>query len=790
MISLHKHINKYKLRYGIKKIIVILTVVLLVFLNLLLLGVNTFYTKINPESNSFAANPTIQSNVGTVTFAINDTVTTTQTTPLRRTPPILEVNISTTVPSGTQGKINAGPIHAANTWWWQVDFSNKKGWVSEDMLKQVGMNSAFAVVRPTLSPSAVGLGIQAPQIILYGPKSGSIVNKSLVTLNGMVTDNISAPNQLLFFVNNRFIKLAPDGTFSINLQLKPGNNNFNFFVQGPDGNPAQQINDITSYLDSSDVYGSDQTRANALRTFKDGMMKTSAGDLPPFNTGGLPNANDANIVPDSQLFLAGDVRGNENIGLSAMQTLFIREHNTIASIIKKEHPNLNDEEIYQWSRRIVIAEIQSITFNEFLPALFGPYAPGPYRGYNPNVNPGVSNEFANGAYRVGHSMVDTDIHFFNNNGQDTAPAVLLQNAFFNPVPIEQNGADGILKYFTDDNEQEIDPLIVDPLRNFLFGQPGQGGFDLASLNVQRERDVGLADYDTVRQAYGLPRVTSFNQITKNASVAAKLKSLYGNVNNIDLWEGGLAEDHLPGADVGPTFTKVIVDQFERTRDGDRYWYQHMYSGRALADIQSVNLADIIRRNTTITNLQNNVFRFTNGTTVMHNIPKSVAMAKLVTLIRDIPSPDPRDYESIDGHGNNLQHPTWGQAGTDFLRMAPAGYADGISSLGGANRPSARVASNTLNAMPVGVNPDNFGSNTLANMVWGWGQFMDHDLDLSDAGTTPANVQVPKGDPSFDPQGTGTQVIQLDRDNFDPSSGTGVTKTTQQSYHLTYKKFHF
>jgi heme peroxidase/glucodextranase-like protein len=780
-------VKKYKLRYGMKKIFLGTLIAVLAFLNLILLGINTF--KINTRPNSFAQNPPIQSNIGTTTLAINDTVHANQETPLRRTPPLLEVNILTTVPQGSQGSITSGPIHAANKWWWQVDFgSGKKGWVNEDALTKEGLNTALSVVTPTLNPSTTGLGIQAPRIILYGPQNGSTVRNSQVTLRGMVTDNVSAPSQLLFFINSRVVKLASDGTFSVNLKLKPGNNNFSFFVQGPDGNPAQQINDITSFIDASVVYGSDPTRANALRTFKDGMLKTSANDLPPLNTVGLPNANDAHIVPDNQLFLAGDVRGNENIGLTALQTLFIREHNTIASILKKEHPRLGDEAIYQWSRRIVIAEIQSVTFNEFLPSLFGPHAPSTYPGYNPKINPEVANEFANGAYRLGHSMVDTDIHFFNNADQDTTPSVPLRDAFFNPTAVEQNNVGGILKYFTGDNEQEIDPLVIDDLRNFLFGPPGAGGFDLASLNIQRGRDVGLGDYNTVRQAYGLPRVRSFSQITSNVTLQNKLKALYGNVNNIDLWVGGLSEDHLPNSDVGPTFTKIVTDQFERARDGDRYWYQRMYHGKTLTDLNSVNLADIIRRNTTITNLQNNVFLFTDNRTVMNNIPQSVAMAKLVTLVNEIPQPNPKDYESIDGHGNNLSNPTWGQAGNDFLRMAPAGYSDGVDSLAGSTRPSARVISNSVNAMS--GNPDDFSSSTLSNMVWGWGQFMDHDLDLSDAGTTPANVQVPKGDPSFDPHNTGTQVIQLDRDTIDPSSGTGTTKAAQQNYRLVYKNSRF
>jgi hypothetical protein len=101
---------------------------------------------------------------------------------------------------------------------------------------------------------------------------------------------------------------------------------------------------------------------------------------------------------------------------------------------------------------------------------------------------------------------------------------------------------------------------------FLFGPPGSGGFDLASLNIQRGRD--LADCNTVRAAYGLPRVTTFAQITSNTNVQAKLQQLYGSVSNIGLWVGGLAEDHVAGGGVGPLFTLIIVNQFAHVDFGN------------------------------------------------------------------------------------------------------------------------------------------------------------------------------------------------------------------------------
>lgn len=141
------------------------------------------------------------------------------------------------------------------------------------------------------------------------------------------------------------------------------------------GNPRQQVNAITAFIDGSQVYGSDATRAAALREFSGGRLRTTAGGLLPFNTGGLANANDAHVVPDSRLFLAGDVRANENPELIALQTLFVREHNRLAAATAATNPGWSDEQLFQHARRTVIAELQKITYEEFLPAILGDGTP-------------------------------------------------------------------------------------------------------------------------------------------------------------------------------------------------------------------------------------------------------------------------------------------------------------------------------------------------------------------------------------------------------------------------------
>ena len=380
------------------------------------------------------------------------------------------------------------------------------------------------------------------------------------------------------------------------------------------GNPRQQTNSITAFIDGSQVYGSDATRAAALRTFSGGQLKTSAGNLLPFNTAGLANANDAHRVADDQLFLAGDVRANENPELIALQTLFVREHNRLAAAAAAKNPSWTDEQLYQHARRIVIAELQDITYTEFLPAILGTNTPAAaalraYGGYKPTVNPGIATEFSTAAFRLGHSMLGDDLQFLDNDGTAVREPLALRDAFFNAPIVSQTGIDPILKYLASDRAQEVDTKVVDDVRDFLFGAPGQGGFDLVALNIQRGRDHGLADYNTVRAAYGLPTVTSFAEITSDPAVQASLASTYGSVGKLDLWVAGLAERHLPGSSLGETFTRILVDQFTRLRDGDRYWFQNVLPATVAREVRATSLADIVRRNTGLTNLQADVFFF-------------------------------------------------------------------------------------------------------------------------------------------------------------------------------------
>lgn len=386
---------------------------------------------------------------------------------------------------------------------------------------------------------------------------------------------------------------------------------------GTTTSPRAQTNLITAWIDASGVYGSEQSRADWLRTFSNGKLKTSAGELLPYNT--IDGKKNSAIDPNApemagedmnfKKFIAGDVRASEQPGLTALHTLFVREHNRLCDQLAASGMT-DDEQIYQKARKLVGAMIQQISFNEFLPALGLDL--GTYMGYDPTVNPNIINMFSTAAYRIGHTMVTENMNLADNNGTTTS-SIPLMMAFFNPNIISNNGVEPILMGLMHQTQQEVDPFVVSSLRNFLFPIPGSAnafGLDLITLNLQRGRDHGLMDYMSLRTALSCEPITSFDQISSDPAISSKLAQAYNNnLNDIDPWIGMLSEDKLQDSSFGHTMSQLLYKQFSALRDGDYYYYENdpALTTAEKNNIRSTQLKDIISRNTNTGTLSGAVF---------------------------------------------------------------------------------------------------------------------------------------------------------------------------------------
>jgi len=401
---------------------------------------------------------------------------------------------------------------------------------------------------------------------------------------------------------------------------------------GATGLPRKQINSISSYIDASNVYGSDEDRAAALRTFQGGKLKTSGsglGLLPTNNLDGSLGAlfNDDGGIGASVLFVAGDIRANEQPGLTALHTIFVREHNRIADELRDVHA-WDDERLYQTTRRIVGAQIQAITYNEFLPAVLGADSPDVVSrmGYRADVDATVTNEFATVFFRFGHSMLDEDLLMIDDGGS-LHDSMRLRDVFFRPEVIinavdPDAVLDDLLMGLTKQVAQEVDGKIVDGVRSFLFAPSGDIGLDLAALNIQRGRDHGLPNYNTMRSAYGLSPAADFADVTTDVAAQDSLALLYDDVGELDAWVGALVEDHVDGASFGPLIQASLIDQFERLRDGDRFFYTHDPELSLEEYSTSIDLSDV-----RISGMANNAFVVPEPSTVLMSFLGLISIAR-------------------------------------------------------------------------------------------------------------------------------------------------------------------
>ena len=385
-------------------------------------------------------------------------------------------------------------------------------------------------------------------------------------------------------------------------------------------------------LVANDTYGTDGV------TFANGSdpVNTSGEILAPYNRNNSPNGDQGERIPNEQEFISGDIRINEQVGLIAVHTLFIREHNLIADKVafhldagddpalnqayqqyRDEYvPSLNlgfepseaqirGEFIYEAARTVVAAKNQVITYEEFLPLLIGNEGPDDLQVINPEIlDPTIAVEFSGAAYRLGHTLLSNSIRTVDTGGTGS---ISLRDAFFTPDVVSQNGADNILLGLSYQQANDADHRVIDDVRNNLFGPPGNGGSDLVAINLQRGRDLGIPSYTTVYNSLNPDNpIESFEDLNPifGPDVAALFVEAYDNVEDIDLWLAGLAE--LPaqeGALLGPTFSAIVGDQFARLRQYDSYFYTDqlaneesflsVVSNAIDSDIANTRLSDII-----------------------------------------------------------------------------------------------------------------------------------------------------------------------------------------------------
>lgn len=293
-------------------------------------------------------------------------------------------------------------------------------------------------------------------------------------------------------------------------------------------------------------------------------------------------------------FTAGDARANENLHLTTMHLLWARQHNHVADQLATINPAWNDETLYQEARRIVGAQLQHITYREFLPIVLGDHKINEYdlkslsSGHRkqsddpdePSNDPTIANHFAAAAFRFAHTLLP-GLMRMTDAEKDTSSYMELHRMLFNPYSLySEDGVKRSVTSATTNVIQRYSTHVTSQLTSHLFEDPvGNSvvscGLDLVSLNIQRGRDHGLPGYIMWREYCELGKARTFSDLEKylDRQTLQQISILYESVDDVDLYTGALAE--IPESDslVGPTFACLIADQFTRLQKGDRYWYE-------------------------------------------------------------------------------------------------------------------------------------------------------------------------------------------------------------------------
>ncbi|XP_059475444.1 peroxidase-like isoform X2 [Neocloeon triangulifer] len=371
--------------------------------------------------------------------------------------------------------------------------------------------------------------------------------------------------------------------------------------------PREQMNQITGYIDGSNVYGSNQDQQDALRLFQGGFLRAQQTRR---STLLLPDNRNECSSGGLSCFRAGDGRVNEQPQLTVTHTVWLREHNRLAAALGEMHPKWSDEAIFQEARRIVVAQMQHITYNEWLPIILGrermdllrlsPQENGGTRLYDETLNAGITNVFATAAFRFGHSLIRDSIQTFSQFGTIKEDLPLHRNQFSPFVLYKEGAFDDLLRGLLTQTCQRFDRFFSREVTDKLFQGSLPFGLDLVALNIQRGRDHGLPPYNEWRSVCGSKSATSWRDLAveMEPSAVSALQAAYADVNEVDLFPALVAERPLRGALVGPTLACILGDQFVRLRRGDRYFYEEQgqngsFTPEQLAEIKKTSLSRIL-----------------------------------------------------------------------------------------------------------------------------------------------------------------------------------------------------
>lgn len=383
------------------------------------------------------------------------------------------------------------------------------------------------------------------------------------------------------------------------------------------------VNEATSFIDASPVYGSNLKDMKLLRNGHRLRVNNLFKDLNGMAY--LPFLKDRRETCAGQhpCFLAGDRRASVAPLLAMLHTIFMREHNRIADHFKSNtHVYFwTDDRIFAETRKIIEAMHQQLAYEHYLPHMVGRYLGSKInRDWTVRNTPsGSSNAFTHAAFRLAHCNINPMVRLRFHKGagmgwrNEDRP---IHHHFWRPDKIIQMGMDAIINGVQHQRMKDGAPhnIIAKPFTEHLFTEKLNGvAADLLALDIARGRDVGLKPYLHWRRFCRLPRADSWKALRRIWMITDKqfqgVKNLYVDPGSVDLFLGGMIEKPIPGALVGPTFRCLIGRQFLLTKNHDYYFYLRYDQrvARVLYPVKPVLMAHLLCRNSGIKEVRRNPF---------------------------------------------------------------------------------------------------------------------------------------------------------------------------------------
>jgi hypothetical protein len=390
------------------------------------------------------------------------------------------------------------------------------------------------------------------------------------------------------------------------------------------GEPETHINEVTSWWDGSQIYGSDDKTAHALRTHQQGKLK-----LDP-KTGNLPVLEDG--VEHTGF------RRNWWLGLSMLHVLFVKEHNAICDMLSVRYPKFDDQRLYDTARLINAAVMAKIHTVEWTPALLpnqvlhsamnanwyglltnalrskrerrtlaeiniaDPIAGGLVGNATDNhgVPYSLTREFLS-VYRL-HSLLPDRVDLYNIGGADKPTRSYSLSELRQAAAHKVTDAVPMADLFYSFGRQHPGQLVLNNFPSSLqnLSIPGAGFYDLGAVDVLRDRERGTPRYNQFRRLFGLKPLSSFEELTSDYDALKALKQVYDNIDDVDLLIGNLAETQRPtNFGFGETLFEVFILNASRRLQADRFYTEafreEVYTAEGLAWIDEATYKSVLLR---------------------------------------------------------------------------------------------------------------------------------------------------------------------------------------------------